>query len=128
MTNFYTNVTQWGNSLLVREVVNGERVKTRVKYKPTLYAATQEVTPFKTLKGAYVTPKEFNSIKQAKEWIERPENRAKKIKISKEYNQKPENKAKAKEYYATPERKAHRRKLYHRKVDIQYFINQGLVL
>ena len=70
MTNFYTNVTQWGNSLLVREVVNGERVKTRVKYKPTLYAATQEVTPFKTLKGAYVTPKEFNSIKQAKEWIE----------------------------------------------------------
>ena len=70
MTNFYTNVTQWGNSLLVREVVNGERVKTRVKYKPTLYAATQEVTPFKTLKGACVTPKEFNSIKQAKEWIE----------------------------------------------------------
>ena len=40
--NFYTNVTQWGNNLLVREVVNGERVNTKVKYKPTLYAAVQE--------------------------------------------------------------------------------------
>jgi DNA polymerase elongation subunit (family B) len=70
MTNFYTNVTQWGNNLLVREVVDGERVNTRVKYKPTLYAAAQKTTPFTTLKGAYVKPVEFNSIKQAKEWIE----------------------------------------------------------
>ena len=70
MTNFYTNVTQWGNSLLVREVVDGERINTRVKYKPTLYAAAQKTTPFTTLKGGYVKPVEFNSIKQAKEWIE----------------------------------------------------------
>ena len=70
MTNFYTNVTQWGNSLLVREVVDGERINTRVKYKPTLYAAEQKTTPFTTLKGGYVKPVEFNSIKQAKEWIE----------------------------------------------------------
>ena len=49
--NFYTNVTQWRNNLLVREVVNGERITTKVKYKPTLYAAVQEPTPFKTLKG-----------------------------------------------------------------------------
>jgi len=70
MMNFYTNVTQWGNNLLVREVVDGERINTRVKYKPTLYAAAQETTPFTTLKGAYVKPVEFNSIKQAKEWIE----------------------------------------------------------
>ena len=68
--NFYTNVTQWGNNLLVREVVNGERVNTKVKYKPTLYAAVQEPTPFKTLKGGYVTPIEHDSIKEAKEWIE----------------------------------------------------------
>ena len=68
--NFYTNVTQWGNNLLVREVVNGERVNTKVKYKPTLYAAVQEPTPFKTLKGKYVTPIQHNTIKEAKEWIE----------------------------------------------------------
>jgi len=69
--NFYTNISQWGNSLLVREVANGERLPPRrVKYKPTLYAATQEPTPFKTLKGAYVKPMLFNSIKSAKEWME----------------------------------------------------------
>jgi len=68
--NFYTNVTQWGNNLLVREVVNGERINTKVKYKPTLYAAVQEPTPYKTLKGGYVTPIEHTSIKEAKEWIE----------------------------------------------------------
>ena len=68
--NFYTNVTQWGNNLLVREVVNGERINTKVKYKPTLYAAVQEPTPFKTLKGKYVTPIQHDTIKEAKEWIE----------------------------------------------------------
>ena len=72
--NFYTNVTQWGNNLLVREVVDGERVNTRVKYKPTLYSAVQEPTPYKTLKGGYVTPIEHTSIKEAKEWIERYSN------------------------------------------------------
>ena len=66
MTNFYTNVTQWGNSLLVREVVNGERINTRVKYEPTLYAAVEKPTPYKTLKGGYVTPIPHTSIKEAK--------------------------------------------------------------
>ena len=70
MTNFYTNVTQWGNSLLVREVVNGERINTRVKYEPTLYAAVPEPTPYKTLKGGYVTPIPHTSIKEAKAWME----------------------------------------------------------
>ena len=68
--NFYTNVTQWGNNLLVREVVNGERINTKVKYKPTLYAAVQEPTPFKTLKCKYVTPIQHDTINEAKEWIE----------------------------------------------------------
>jgi len=69
--NFYTNISQWGNSLLVREVANGERLDPRrVKYKPTLYAHSNKPTPFKTLKGGYVTPKIFNSIKEGKAFIE----------------------------------------------------------
>ena len=68
--NFYTNVTQWGNNLLVREVVDGERINTKVKYKPTLYAAVNKPTPFKTLKGGYAKPMQYNSIKEAKAWIE----------------------------------------------------------
>jgi len=35
--NFYTNVLQYGNSILVREVRNGERTTRRVKYEPTLF-------------------------------------------------------------------------------------------
>ena len=36
--NFYTNIVQWGNFLLLREIRDGERVNRRVKYSPTLYA------------------------------------------------------------------------------------------
>jgi len=68
--NFYTNISQWGNNLLVREVVNGERVNTKVKYEPTLYTPADKPTPFTTLKGDYVRPMQFDSIKKAKEMVE----------------------------------------------------------
>ena len=67
---FYTNITQWGNNLLLREVVNGERINRKVKYSPTLYASVLKETKFKTLDGKYVTPIKHNTIKDAKEWIE----------------------------------------------------------
>ena len=35
--DFYTNVVQWGNFLLVRGVDKNQRVNFRLKYKPTLY-------------------------------------------------------------------------------------------
>ena len=53
--NFYTNITQWGNYLLLREVVNGERLVRKVKYSPTLYAPVAKQTEHKTLCGKYVT-------------------------------------------------------------------------
>ena len=72
--NFYTNISQWGNTLLLREVVNGERQTRRVKYKPTLYAPVAEPTEWKTLNGKYVTPIPFNNMKEAKEWVENYKN------------------------------------------------------
>ena len=66
---FYTNVVQWGNQLLVREINNGERRDFRLKYEPTLYAKVQERTPYKTLKGDFCTPIKHTSIKSAKEWV-----------------------------------------------------------
>ena len=48
---FYTNVTPWGNSLLVREYVNGERINRKVKYSPTLYCKVIKETNYKTLDG-----------------------------------------------------------------------------
>ena len=72
--NFYTNISQWGNTLLLREVVNGQRLTRRVKYKPTLYAPVKEPTEWKTLDGDYVTPVNFDSMKEAKEWMENYKN------------------------------------------------------
>ena len=70
MSNFYTNVLQWGNNILLREVKNGERVNTRIKYAPTLFAPVEKPTKFKPLQGGYATPVKFDSIKEAKEWIQ----------------------------------------------------------
>ena len=68
--NFYTNISQWGNFLLLREIVNGERINRRVKYSPTLYSPVQKPTEWKTLDGQFVTPIKHQTIKEAKEWID----------------------------------------------------------
>ena len=68
--NFYTNVIQWGNNILVREIKNGQRTNSKIRYSPTLYAFVKEKTPYKTLEGDYVTDISFDTIKEAKEWIE----------------------------------------------------------
>ena len=68
--NFYTNVLLWGNNLLLREVVNGQRINRRIKYSPTLYCPVLKQTPLKTLEGKFVTPIKHDTIKEAREWIE----------------------------------------------------------
>ena len=62
--NFYTNVLQYGNSILVREVRDGERTIRRVKYEPTLFDLFhgREETGYKTLDGKSVMPHPFDSI------------------------------------------------------------------
>ena len=66
---FYTNVTPWGNNLLVREYVNGERINRKVKYSPTLFCKVLKETGYKTLDGQNVTPIKHETIKEAKEWL-----------------------------------------------------------
>lgn len=70
MSRFYTNIQQWGNNLLLREVVNGERINRKVKYSPTLFCPVMRETKFKTLEGKYVTPIKHQTMKDAKEWVE----------------------------------------------------------
>ena len=67
--NFYTNVTPWGNTLLVREYVNGERINRKVKYSPTLFCKVIKETKHKTLDGQFVTPVKHDTIKEAKTWL-----------------------------------------------------------
>ena len=74
--SFYTNVLQYGNSLLVRYVEDGKRLTKRVKYEPTLFdlVRTGEKTGYTTLDGRAVLPHKFNSIREAKDWIADREN------------------------------------------------------
>ena len=74
--NFYTNVIQWGNNLLVREIKNGQRTNSKIRYSPTLYAFVKEKTPYKTLDGEYVADISFDTIKEAKEWLENNKNQS----------------------------------------------------
>ena len=68
--NFYTNVLQWGNQLLCRAVINGQRQNFKIKYRPTLYTPVTKHTGYTTLDDVPVLPIEFDSIKEAKEWVE----------------------------------------------------------
>ena len=74
--SFYTNVLQYGNSLLVRYVEDGKRLTKRVKYEPTLFdlVRTGEKTGYTTLDGRVVEPHHFDSIREAKDWIADREN------------------------------------------------------
>ena len=53
---FYTNITRWGNHLLLREYVNGQRLNRRVKYSPTLFVPVQKQTDWKSLNGKNLMP------------------------------------------------------------------------
>ena len=68
--DFYTNVLQWGNQLFVRGVENGQRIKKKVRYEPTLFDLSPEPTGYKTLDGKHVKPHPFDSISEAKDWYD----------------------------------------------------------
>ncbi len=72
--DFYTNVIVFGNSVLVRGVKNGERITTRLKYKPTLFVPVKKQTQYKSLDGKYLTPVVQETIKEAKEFVEQYSN------------------------------------------------------
>ena len=68
--DFYTNVTVFGNSVLVRGIKNGERTTLRHKFQPTLFVPVKKQTQYKTLDGKFLTPVVQESIKDAKEFVD----------------------------------------------------------
>ena len=60
---FYTNITRWGNQLLLREYVDGQRLNRRIKYSPTMYSIVTKPTEYRTLEGKFVTPKNIKPCK-----------------------------------------------------------------
>ena len=71
MAAFYTNVARYGNSLLYRGYNDhGVRIEKRVKFKPTLFVRSKTQTDWKSLDGVSLQPVDFESMRDAKEWLE----------------------------------------------------------
>ena len=75
--NFYTNVTRYGNNLLYIGYKGGQRVKQRISFKPKLYIKTSKSVSeggYATLDNLLVEPIEFDSMKDATDFVKRYEN------------------------------------------------------
>lgn len=69
--HFYTNVRQYGKSILYRGVENGKKVARRVEYRPTLFVPSQKKSKYKTLDNHYVEPIQPGTINDARDFLER---------------------------------------------------------
>ncbi len=67
---FYTNIQQYNNVILERYIEDGVQKQREIPYQPTLYIHTVKQSPFKTIKGEVVEPRGFNSIKEARDFIQ----------------------------------------------------------
>lgn len=71
MAKFYTNVVQWGNRVLVREVQDGYPVQHKNAFKPTLFVKAKKGSQWKSLFGENLEPITFGEINEAKDFIKR---------------------------------------------------------
>lgn len=69
---FYTSVVRYGNKLLVRGYdETGNKIKTRVPFKPTLFMSGESDDGWKTLDGIPMQPVVFDSMSEAKDFDKR---------------------------------------------------------
>jgi DNA polymerase elongation subunit (family B) len=73
MTTFYTSISRYGNSLLYRGYEDGKRVKRKIPFKPTLYVKGKGNSKFNALDGTNVDAIKLDSMREAKEFIEKYE-------------------------------------------------------
>lgn len=67
---FYTCVNRYGNSLLYRGYDDGARFARKVQFQPTLYTSSNKETGYTTIDGTNVAPRNFASMKEAKDYVE----------------------------------------------------------
>ena len=67
--NFYTNVRQFGNKMLVRAIRNGERIQYQDEYKPYLFVSSAD-GDYKSPFGDRAGKVQFDSIREAKQFTE----------------------------------------------------------
>jgi DNA polymerase elongation subunit (family B) len=68
---FYTSVNRYGNNLLYRGYQDGRRIKKKIAFKPTLYVKGKGNSKFTSLDGVNVDAIEFDSMREAKEFVEK---------------------------------------------------------
>ena len=71
--NFYTSVNRYGNNILYRGFQDGERIKKKIQYGPTLFHLTDKETGWNNLQNQPVMPKTFDTMRDAKEWAQQYE-------------------------------------------------------
>jgi DNA polymerase elongation subunit (family B) len=73
MLQFYTNVSRYGNQILLRGYDHGRRIEKRIKYEPILFTSTNLPTKWKALDSAPVgvanAGKRFESMRAANEYV-----------------------------------------------------------
>jgi DNA polymerase elongation subunit (family B) len=68
---FYTSVNRYGNNLLYRGYKDGQRVKRKITFKPTLYVKGKGSSKFHALDGTNVDAIKLDSMREAKEFVEK---------------------------------------------------------
>jgi len=71
MTQFYTNVLQYGNKILVREVKNGKKDAHKNDFHPTMFIKAKGESKYKSLFGDALEPIQFGDINDAKEFMDK---------------------------------------------------------
>lgn len=66
---FYTSVSLARNDILLRGYENGKRIQKQIPYKPYLFIPTPKETKYSTLDGRGVGRVDFDSIKEAREFL-----------------------------------------------------------
>ena len=67
--SFYTNVELIGDNVLYRGYENGQYVQSRTHFSPTLFMTSNKEEKYKTLTGKNVKPIQFDSPREAREFI-----------------------------------------------------------
>jgi len=73
MSNYYTSVCVHGNNILFRGVNNGRRVRSKIKYSPTLFLKSNKQSKWKSLFNEPLEPMTFDTIREARDFVKRYE-------------------------------------------------------
>ena len=69
MSKFYTNIQLAGDTVLYRGYEDGQPVQFRTQFSPTLYVTSNHPEKMKTLTGKSVKPVQFQTSREAREFI-----------------------------------------------------------